>query len=122
MLVECKTFRPALDRVLVEYDPKPTHTDGGLHIPATAGSPWERFEPATVRAVGPGRFHENGERQPMQVKVGDRVLVHPNAHTVAPIVVGGRLMFVVDEWGGVNDPEVDKPGDRAEVLAVLDSP
>lgn len=118
MLVSCERFRPILDRVLVRFDPKPTETASGILIPATAGSPWERHELATVVEVGPGRFNEAGDRVPMSVKTGDRVLIHPHAHTVAPILVGGVLHHVVDEWGTARDD--DKPGDRAEVLAVIE--
>lgn len=110
-------FRPILDRVLVRFDEKPKTTAGGLHIPDNAGKPWENDRLGTVMAVGPGRFNEKGERVPMQVKVGDRVLCHPNAHTVMPIVVGGVLMFVLDEC--------DRPGtegtvDIGEVFAVVE--
>lgn len=105
----CDRFRPILDRVLVVFDEPETQTPGGLHIPTWALSPWEQHRPATVVAVGPGRFNKSGKRVPMQVRVGDRVLVHPHAHTVAPIVIRGVLHHVLDEWNK----------DGGEVFAVL---
>lgn len=114
MLVRCDRFTPILDRCLVLIDEKPTETASGLLIPATAGNDYEQHRLATVVAVGPGRFNEAGERIPMPVKEGDRVLLHPNAHTVAPIVVGGVLHHVVDAYGKDGDL------DRLEVLAVVE--
>ena len=43
---------------------------GGLYIPDTAK---EKPQQGDVVAVGPGRF-EKGERQPMDLSVGDKVL------------------------------------------------
>lgn len=46
-------------------------TVGGIIIPDTAK---EKPQEGKVMAVGPGKFNENGERIPMEVKKGDRVL------------------------------------------------
>ena len=46
-------------------------TAGGIIIPDTAK---EKPQQGEVVAVGPGRRDENGKLQPLDVKVGDRVL------------------------------------------------
>lgn len=61
--------RMRLDYVLVERE-KNVMSEGGLHIPDTAGLPY-----VFVRAVGPGRMLESGTFCPTDVKVGDRVLI-----------------------------------------------
>jgi chaperonin GroES len=45
---------------------------GGIIIPDTAK---EKPQEAEVIAVGPGKLNEDGKRQPMDVKAGDRVLM-----------------------------------------------
>jgi chaperonin GroES len=44
---------------------------GGLYIPDTAK---EKPQQGEVIAVGPGKFDDKGQRVPMDVKVGDKVL------------------------------------------------
>jgi chaperonin GroES len=45
---------------------------GGIIIPDTAK---EKPQEAEVMAVGPGELQEDGSRKPMDVNVGDRILV-----------------------------------------------
>jgi chaperonin GroES len=45
---------------------------GGIIIPDTAK---EKPQEAEVVAVGPGKLNDEGKRSPMDVKVGDRVLM-----------------------------------------------
>lgn len=46
-------------------------TKGGIVLPDTAK---ERPQEGEVMAVGPGRLLDSGERAPMDVKVGDKVI------------------------------------------------
>ena len=46
-------------------------TSGGIVLPDTAK---EKPQQGEILAVGPGRFHDKGNRQAMEVKVGDKVL------------------------------------------------
>lgn len=62
-------IRPLFDKVLIELENETLHTSGLIMI----GEPNERIQRGTVLAVGEGR-RENGVRNPLQVKVGDRVL------------------------------------------------
>ncbi len=64
--------RPLHDRVLVKRLEIEEEVRGGIIIPDTAK---EKPQEAEVVAVGPGKLNEDGGRQPMDVKAGDRVLV-----------------------------------------------
>ncbi len=64
-------FRPLQDRVLIRRLDQEEKTTGGIIIPDTAK---EKPMEGEVIAAGPGARDENGELQPLDVKVGDRVL------------------------------------------------
>jgi chaperonin GroES len=64
-------FRPLHDRVLIRRIEQEAKTPGGILIPDTAK---EKPMEGEVLAVGPGARDENGKLQPLDVKVGDRVL------------------------------------------------
>jgi len=64
-------FRPLHDRVLVRRVEEEAKTAGGVIIPDTAK---EKPMEGEILAVGPGNLNEKGERIPLDVKVGDRVL------------------------------------------------
>jgi chaperonin GroES len=61
---------PLEDRVVVKASEGDETTASGLVIPDTAK---ERPQEGEVMASGPGRF-EDGQRVPMDVKAGDRVV------------------------------------------------
>ncbi len=61
---------PLEDRVVILPTDEAETMRGGLYIPDTAK---EKPTQGEVLAVGPGRF-EKGERVPVDLKVGDRVL------------------------------------------------
>jgi chaperonin GroES len=65
------TIKPLEDRVVVQANEAETTTASGIVIPDTAK---EKPQEGTVIAVGPGRFDDNGNRVPVDVKVGDTVL------------------------------------------------
>jgi chaperonin GroES len=65
------TFRPLHDRVVVRRLDAEEKTAGGIIIPDTAK---EKPQQGEVIAVGPGARDENGKVQPLDVRVGDRVL------------------------------------------------
>ncbi len=71
-----KEIRPLQDQVVIELEPPPT-TQGGIIIPESAQRK-EDLVTARVVAVGPGDFDRKGRRIPMDVAVGDRVLVRGN--------------------------------------------
>jgi chaperonin GroES len=63
-------LRPLEDRVVVKPIEAEEKTKSGIVLPDTAK---EKPQQGEVIAVGPGRF-EDGQRVPMEVKVGDRVI------------------------------------------------
>ena len=64
------SITPLEDRVLVRPLDAEQTTASGLVIPDTAK---EKPQEGEVLAVGPGRF-EDGQRLPLDVKVGDKVI------------------------------------------------
>ena len=64
-------FRPLHDRVLVRRVEAEEKTKGGIIIPDTAK---EKPQEGEVIAVGPGARNEAGQLQPLDVKIGDRIL------------------------------------------------
>ncbi len=64
------TLKPLEDRIVVQASEEEEMTASGLVIPDTAK---EKPQEGTVIAVGPGRF-EDGQRVPLDVKVGDKVI------------------------------------------------
>ncbi len=64
-------FRPLHDRILVRRVESEEKTKGGIIIPDTAK---EKPQEGEVLAVGPGARGEQGQIQPLDVKVGDRIL------------------------------------------------
>ena len=65
------SLKPLGDKVVVEVVDEPQTTASGIVLPDTAK---EKSQRGTVVAVGPGKFLENGEREPMDVGVGDTVV------------------------------------------------
>jgi chaperonin GroES len=64
------SLQPLEDRIVVKPSEGEEMTASGLVIPDTAK---EKPQEGTVLAVGPGRF-EDGNRVPLDVKVGDKVI------------------------------------------------
>mmetsp|Transcript_5676 Transcript_5676/g.10423 ORF Transcript_5676/g.10423 Transcript_5676/m.10423 type:complete len:103 (+) Transcript_5676:69-377(+) len=65
-------FKPLMDRVLVQKIKAEAKTATGLFLPDSAmkAPNW-----AKVLAVGPGRLSKEGELLPMNVQIGDTVVV-----------------------------------------------
>ena len=65
------TIKPLEDRIVIKAAEAEQTTASGLVIPDTAK---EKPQEGVVVAVGPGRVSDAGERLPVDVAVGDRVL------------------------------------------------
>ena len=65
-------LKPLNDRVIVKALNEEETTASGIILPDTVEK--ERSEKGEVIAVGPGRLLDNGQRAPMQVAVGNKVL------------------------------------------------
>lgn len=88
-------FRPLRDNVLVARD-EWTHTESGLlHVPSDAKMSGRGFRmEGTVRAVGPGRFLKNGERAPVGVAAGDRV-IFPSWASHEVVELDGEKLYLM---------------------------
>jgi chaperonin GroES len=64
-------FRPLHDRVVVQRIEAEEKTKGGIIIPDTAK---EKPQEGKIIAVGPGIRDNNGKVNPLDLKVGDRIL------------------------------------------------
>ncbi|GAA1714829.1 co-chaperone GroES [Isoptericola hypogeus] len=64
-------IKPLEDRIVVKAIEAETTTASGLVIPDTAK---EKPQEGEVLAVGDGRFDDKGNRVPVDVKVGDKVI------------------------------------------------
>jgi chaperonin GroES len=64
-------LKPLNDKIIVKPIKEDERTKSGIVLPQTAE---EKPEKGEVLAVGPGKLLENGQRAPMSVKVGDKVI------------------------------------------------
>ena len=64
-------IKPLEDRIVVKPLDAEQTTASGLVIPDTAK---EKPQEGEVLAIGPGRVDDNGNRVPLDVKVGDKVI------------------------------------------------
>lgn len=64
-------IRPLQDRVVVRRIEAETTSSGGIVIPDSAA---EKPQQGEVLAVGAGKKLDNGQVQPMDLKVGDQVV------------------------------------------------
>jgi chaperonin GroES len=90
--------KPLYDRVLVKRVDPEEKVKGGIIIPDTAK---EKPLEGKVVAVGAGRLDDNGKRVPLEVKVGDRVLIGKYAGTEIKIDETEHVIIREDEILGV---------------------
>ncbi|BDR52405.1 10 kDa chaperonin [Bombiscardovia nodaiensis] len=65
------SLTPLEDKIVIKQAPAETKTASGLVIPDSAK---EKPQQGEVLAVGPGRRDDKGERIPVDIQVGDKVL------------------------------------------------
>ncbi|KAL1987861.1 hypothetical protein VTN96DRAFT_2264 [Rasamsonia emersonii] len=78
-----KNLAPLLDRVLVQRIKPETKTASGIFLPESSV---KEINQAKVLAVGPGALDKNGNKIPMNVAPGDKVLIPQFGGT--PVKVG----------------------------------
>jgi chaperonin GroES len=83
------SLQPLEDRIVVKPSEGEEMTASGLVIPDTAK---EKPQEGEVLAVGPGRF-EDGNRVPLDVKVGDKVIYSKYGGT--EVKVGGDELLIL---------------------------
>ena len=72
------SIRPLADKLVIEIIDDEEQTSGGIFIPDSAK---EKPQKGKVVAVGSGRTLDNGEKEPMEIKVGEIVLYAKYAGT-----------------------------------------
>ncbi len=86
------TFKPLNDKVVVELIEEDEKTTAGIILPDTAK---KRPQEGIVVAVGSGRLLKNGERAPMSVQVGQRVVFSKYAGN--EFEYEGKKYLILDE-------------------------
>jgi len=86
-------IKPLHDRVIIRrIEDSTDKTAGGLFIPDTAK---EKPQEGEVIAVGEGKYKEDGTRQTLDVKAGDRVLF--GKYSGSEIKLDGEEIIIMRE-------------------------
>ena len=86
-------LKPLHDNVVVKAIGEEEITKAGIVLPDTAEK--EKQEQGEVIAVGPGKLLENGQRAPMSVSVGNKVLF--KKYSPDEIKLDGEEYLVISE-------------------------
>jgi chaperonin GroES len=86
------TIRPLYDRIVVKRMKETQQMQGGLHIPDSAQ---EKPQEGEVTAVGKGKRQEDGKLTPLDVKVGDRILL--GKYSGSEIKLDGQEYLIIRE-------------------------
>ena len=92
------TIRPLHDRIIVKRLDEQEQMRGGIIIPDTAK---EKPQQGEVIAAGEGKFRDDGTRQALDVKMGDRVLFGKYSGSEVKIHDEEYLIMREDEILGV---------------------
>ena len=76
--VTARQLRPLGDRVVIKPTPREEMTKSGIVIPDTVK---EKPQEGSILAVGPGRILDDGRREQIDVKEGNKVLYAKYAGT-----------------------------------------
>ena len=90
-------IRPLQDRVVVRRKEEETKTAGGIVLPGSAA---EKPAQGEVLAVGPGRVMENGDKRPVDLKVGDVVVFGKYASNT--VKIGDEELLILSGGTDVN--------------------
>jgi len=91
-------IRPLQDRIIVKRIEEEEKTKGGIIIPDTAK---EKPMEGEVIAAGTGKILENGKKQSLEVKAGDRILFGKYAGTEVKIDGIEHLIMKEDDILGI---------------------
>jgi chaperonin GroES len=86
------SLRPLGDRVVIQPTAREEMTKSGIVLPDTAK---EKPQEGVVLAVGPGRILDDGKREQIDVKKGDKVLYAKYAGT--EFKVEGEDLLIVSQ-------------------------
>ena len=101
--LQFKTLRPLLNRIVVAKPEATKVSKGGIILKKEEEVSW-----GTVVSVGPGRRGDDGDLIPMQVKVGDNVLLPSYGGTTVTLSDQKELNIYRDDEivGILEDKEV----------------
>ncbi len=85
-------LKPLQDRILVRRLEEKEVKKGGIIIPDTAK---EKPQEGEVVAVGPGKMGKEGKREPMDVKVGDKILF--GKYSGSEVKLGDEELLIMRE-------------------------
>lgn len=86
-------IRPLHDKVIVRRDEAESETESGIVLPETAK---DRPKTGVVEAVGDGKLNtETGERTPLTVKAGDRVIF--TSYAGSEVKIDGDEVLIMNE-------------------------
>ena len=85
-------IRQLQDRVVVRRTEEETKSSGGIVLPGAAA---EKPSQGEVLAVGPGKKLEDGSVQPVDLKVGDKILFGQYAGSTAKL--DGEELLIMNE-------------------------
>jgi len=91
-------IKPLQDRIIVKRIEEEEKTKGGIIIPDSAK---EKPMEGEVIAVGSGKVLDNGTKQPLEVKEGDRILFGKYAGTEVKIDGVEHLIMREDDILGI---------------------
>ncbi|MCV6588614.1 MAG: co-chaperone GroES [Marinobacterium sp.] len=86
-------IRPLHDRVVIRRSEEETTSAGGIVLPGSAA---EKPNQGEIVAVGEGRRLNNGDVQPLAVKVGDKVIFGQYAGSNTVKVDGEELLIMAE--------------------------
>lgn len=87
-------IKPLADRIVVKPLDAQEVTKGGIVLPDTAK---EKPQEGKVVAVGKGKVTESGKVQPLEIKVGDRILYGKYSGTEITTKAGEELLIMKEE-------------------------
>ena len=87
-------IQPLGDRIVVKALEAKEVTKGGIVLPETAK---EKPQEGKVVAVGKGKLSDSGSIQPLEAKVGDRVLYGKYSGTEITTSEGDELLIMKEE-------------------------
>ncbi len=90
--VTATKLRPLGDRVVIQPSAREEMTKSGIVLPDTAK---EKPQEGTILSAGPGRILDDGKREAMDVKKGDKVLYAKYAGT--EFKVEGEDLLIVSQ-------------------------